>query len=165
MPTTDRKLRVFLWHASQDATSWHFANPPSANFRRQRLNAVPKGDDKGWIDPWLDEEKLLPPVPACLACTWRRHRWRSGQGGTLDCPGQAGAGKPGLSKELFILVVISNPKPGDHILVQNPYGAIAARNSYRPRIFPHVNESTAKTIFNREERKEREGNSKMLLEC
>ena len=22
------------------------------------LNAVQQGDDKGWIDPWLDEEKL-----------------------------------------------------------------------------------------------------------
>jgi len=26
----------------------------------QRLNAVPQGDDKGWIDPWLGKEKLLP---------------------------------------------------------------------------------------------------------
>lgn len=43
---TDRKLRVFLCHASQDK--------PVVRELYQRLNA------EGWIDPWLDEEKLLP---------------------------------------------------------------------------------------------------------
>jgi len=42
----DRKLRVFLCHASQDK--------PVVRELYQRLNA------EGWIDPWLDEEKLLP---------------------------------------------------------------------------------------------------------
>ncbi len=42
----DRKLRVFLCHASQDK--------PIVRELYQRLNA------EGWIDPWLDEEKLLP---------------------------------------------------------------------------------------------------------
>jgi len=46
MPTTDRKLRVFLCHSSQDK--------PIVRELYQRLNA------EGWIDPWLDEEKLLP---------------------------------------------------------------------------------------------------------
>ena len=46
MPTTDRKLRVFLCHASQDK--------PIVRELYQRLLA------EGWIDPWLDEEKLLP---------------------------------------------------------------------------------------------------------
>jgi hypothetical protein len=46
MPTTDRKLRVFLCHASQDK--------PVVRELYQRLAA------EGWIDPWLDEEKLLP---------------------------------------------------------------------------------------------------------
>jgi len=46
MPTTDRKLRVFLCHASQDK--------PIVRELYQRLDA------EGWIDPWLDEEKLLP---------------------------------------------------------------------------------------------------------
>jgi DNA-binding NarL/FixJ family response regulator len=46
MPSTDRKLRVFLCHASQDK--------PIVRELYQRLNA------EGWIDPWLDEEKLLP---------------------------------------------------------------------------------------------------------
>ena len=42
----DRKLRVFLCHSSQDK--------PIVRELYQRLNA------EGWIDPWLDEEKLLP---------------------------------------------------------------------------------------------------------
>lgn len=44
--TETRKLRVFLCHASQDKTI--------VRELYQRLNA------EGWIDPWLDEEKLLP---------------------------------------------------------------------------------------------------------
>jgi hypothetical protein len=46
MPTIDRKLRVFLCHASQDK--------PIVRELYQRLLA------EGWIGPWLDEEKLLP---------------------------------------------------------------------------------------------------------
>src|ERR1700690_2553883 len=46
MLTTDRKLRVFLCHSSQDK--------PVVRELYQRLLA------EGWIDPWLDEEKLLP---------------------------------------------------------------------------------------------------------
>ncbi len=42
----DRKLKVFLCHASQDK--------PIVRELYARLNA------EGWIDPWLDEEKLLP---------------------------------------------------------------------------------------------------------
>ena len=41
-----RKLRVFLCHSSQDK--------PIVRELYQRLNA------EGWIDPWLDEEELLP---------------------------------------------------------------------------------------------------------
>ncbi len=41
-----RKLRVFLCHSSQDKSI--------VRELYQRLNA------EGWIDPWLDEEKLLP---------------------------------------------------------------------------------------------------------
>ena len=58
-----RKLRVFpstlplvagqrLCHASQDK--------PIVRELYQRLLAAPQGGDKGWIDPWLDEEKILP---------------------------------------------------------------------------------------------------------
>jgi TIR domain len=45
MPTK-RKLRVFLCHASQDK--------PVVRDLNQRLKS------ETWIDPWLDEEKLLP---------------------------------------------------------------------------------------------------------
>jgi hypothetical protein len=44
--TEPRKLRVFLCHASQDK--------PIVRELYQRLLA------EGWIDPWLDEERLLP---------------------------------------------------------------------------------------------------------
>jgi two-component system response regulator DevR len=44
--TETRKLRVFLCHSSQDK--------PIVRELYQRLNA------EGWIDAWLDEEKLLP---------------------------------------------------------------------------------------------------------
>jgi hypothetical protein len=46
MPTEKRLLKVFLCHASQDK--------PIVRELYQRLLA------EGWIDPWLDEEKLLP---------------------------------------------------------------------------------------------------------
>jgi len=48
----DRKLRVFLCHASQDKP----IVPQGDDIRElyQRLNA------EGWIDPWLDKEELLP---------------------------------------------------------------------------------------------------------
>ena len=45
MPT-ERQLRVFLCHASQDK--------PAVRDLYRQLTAEP------WIDPWLDEEKLLP---------------------------------------------------------------------------------------------------------
>jgi len=46
MPTTDRKLRVFLCHASQDKSI--------VRELYQRLLA------EDWIGSWLNEEKLLP---------------------------------------------------------------------------------------------------------
>jgi hypothetical protein len=46
MMTIERKLRVFLCHASQDK--------PVVRELYQRLLR------EEWIDPWLDEEKLLP---------------------------------------------------------------------------------------------------------
>ena len=46
MPTEKRLLKVFLCHASQDK--------PVVRELYQRLLA------EGWIDPWLDKEKLLP---------------------------------------------------------------------------------------------------------
>ena len=46
MSNNDRKLRAFLCHASQDK--------PAVRDLYQRLLT------ENWIDPWLDEEKLLP---------------------------------------------------------------------------------------------------------
>jgi len=46
MPTEKRLLKVFLCHASQDKLI--------VRELYQKLFA------EGWIDPWLDEEKLLP---------------------------------------------------------------------------------------------------------
>ncbi|SRR6266496_1861741 len=46
MLNTNRKLRVFLCHASQDK--------PVVRELYQRLLS------EGWVDPWLDEEKLFP---------------------------------------------------------------------------------------------------------
>lgn len=43
---SNRKLRVFLCHASQD-------KPVVRDLYQRLLN-------EAWIDPWLDEEKLLP---------------------------------------------------------------------------------------------------------
>jgi len=45
MPGNNRKLRVFLCHASQDK--------PVVRELYQRLLA------EGWINPWLDEVKCL----------------------------------------------------------------------------------------------------------
>lgn len=44
--TEQRRLRVFLCHASQDKTV-------VPDLYQRRLA-------ESWIDPWLDEEKLLP---------------------------------------------------------------------------------------------------------
>lgn len=46
MIITPRKLRVFLCHASQDK--------PIVRELYERLLA------EDWIDPWLDEEKVIP---------------------------------------------------------------------------------------------------------
>lgn len=46
MPEPNRKLKVFLCHSKEDK--------PIVRELYQRLLA------EGWIDPWLDEEKLLP---------------------------------------------------------------------------------------------------------
>ena len=44
--TPNRKLKVFLCHSSDDK--------PAVRDLYQRLKS------EGWIDPWLDEEKLYP---------------------------------------------------------------------------------------------------------
>jgi len=49
---TNHLLRVFLCHSSADK--------PAVRELYQKLRAVPQGDDKPWIQPWLDEEELFP---------------------------------------------------------------------------------------------------------
>lgn len=49
---TNRPLRVFLCHSSADK--------PAVRALYQKLRAVPQGDDKPWIEPWLDEEEPFP---------------------------------------------------------------------------------------------------------
>ncbi|MFH1908305.1 MAG: TIR domain-containing protein [Chloroflexota bacterium] len=46
MPESERPLRVFLCHASGDK--------PAVRELYHKLAA------EGWIDPWMDEEKLSP---------------------------------------------------------------------------------------------------------
>ena len=53
------KPRVFLCHSLQDTTGVALRKPIVRELY-QRLIAAPQGGDKDWIDPWLDEEKLLP---------------------------------------------------------------------------------------------------------
>jgi len=48
----NRPLRVFLCHSSADK--------PAVRELYQKLRAVPQGDDKPWIEPWLDDEELCP---------------------------------------------------------------------------------------------------------
>jgi hypothetical protein len=50
MPISDRKLLVFLCHASQD--------PALRDTRTHRPRTLLGFLTEGWIDPWLDEEKL-----------------------------------------------------------------------------------------------------------
>jgi formylglycine-generating enzyme required for sulfatase activity len=47
-----RPLRVFLCHAKEDK--------PIVREMYRQLTAAPQGGDKGWLDIWLDEQKLLP---------------------------------------------------------------------------------------------------------
>ncbi|MDO8754900.1 MAG: hypothetical protein Q7J80_13470 [Anaerolineales bacterium] len=56
-----RPLRVFLCHVSPSGGS---SNDKPAALKGdelyQKLRAVPQGDDKPWIQPWLGEEERYP---------------------------------------------------------------------------------------------------------
>jgi hypothetical protein len=43
---------AILCHAKEDK--------PTARDLHRQLTAAPQGGDKGWMDVWLDEIKLLP---------------------------------------------------------------------------------------------------------
>ena len=58
MAVLDRKFRIFFAMLRRFPLCGTCA--PIVRELYQRLSAVPYGGDKGWIDPWLDEELLLP---------------------------------------------------------------------------------------------------------
>lgn len=100
MTGTDRKLRVFLCHASQDK--------PVVRELYQRLLA------EGWIDPWLDEENLLPGQE------WRLHIEETVERSDIVviCLSNNSVNKEGfVQKELRYAREISLEKPEDTIFL------------------------------------------------
>jgi DNA-binding CsgD family transcriptional regulator len=91
---TDRKLRVFLCHASQDK--------PIVRELYQRLLV------EGWIDPWLDEEKLLPGQ------NWDIEIEKAVQAAdaVIVCLSESSVSKEGyIQKEIKKVLDISDEKP------------------------------------------------------
>jgi len=70
MPTEKLLLKVFLCHASQDK--------PIVREFYQRLSV------EGRIDPWLDEEKLLPSIDWDAEIKKAQIRFNSGE--KIICP-------------------------------------------------------------------------------
>lgn len=58
MTNTIRPLRVFLCHSSTDTL--RALRKPAVRELYQKLRAVPQGDDKPWLQSWLDEEEFYP---------------------------------------------------------------------------------------------------------
>ena len=104
--TETRKLRVFLCHASQDK--------PIVRELYQRLLAAPYGDDMGWIDPWLDEEKLLPGQD------WNIEIEKAVEAAdvVIVCLSNTSVSKEGyIQRELKFVLDIALEKPGGTIFV------------------------------------------------
>jgi len=100
MPDTDHKLRVFLCHASQDKTH--------VRGLYQRLLAEP------WIDPWLDEEKLLPGQD------WNMEIEKAVEAAdvVLVCLSQQSVSKEGyVQRELRFALDIALEKPEEVIFI------------------------------------------------
>ncbi len=100
MPTTDRKLHVFLCHASQDK--------PIVRELYRRLLA------EGWIDPWLDEEKLLPGQD------WDMEIEKAVEAtdAVLVCLSQDSVSKEGyVQKEIRKILDLSDQKPEEAIFL------------------------------------------------
>ncbi len=97
---TDRKLRVFLCHSSQDK--------PIVRELYQRLNS------EGWIDPWLDEEKLLPGQD------WDMEIEKAVEvaDAVIVCLSKSSLTKEGyVQKELRFVLDISDEKPDETVFV------------------------------------------------
>jgi DNA-binding NarL/FixJ family response regulator len=100
MPTTERKLRVFLCHASQDK--------PIVRELYQRLLA------EIWIDPWLDEEKLL------LGQNWELEIEKAVEttDSVIVCVSTNSVNKEGfIQKEIRKVLDISEQKPDGVIFI------------------------------------------------
>ena len=98
--TETRKLRVFLCHSSQDK--------PIVRDLYQRLNA------EGWIDPWLDEEKLLPGQD------WDMEIEKAVEAAdiVIVCLSNNSVTKEGyIQRELRIVLGIADFKPEDTLFV------------------------------------------------
>ncbi|HEY9151999.1 MAG TPA: toll/interleukin-1 receptor domain-containing protein [Anaerolineales bacterium] len=96
----DRKLRVFLCHASQDK--------PIVRELYQRLLA------EGWIDPWLDEEKLLPGQ------NWDMEIEKAVEAteAVIVCLSNSSVTKEGyIQKELRFVLDIADEKPEETIFI------------------------------------------------
>lgn len=100
MSTSYRKLRVFLCHASQDK--------PVVRELYKRLHA------EGWIDPWLDEEKLLPGQD------WNLEIEKSVENSdvVIACLSNTSVNKEGfVQREIRYAVSVALDKPDDTIFV------------------------------------------------
>ena len=98
--TEPRKLRVFLCHSSQDK--------PVVRNLYQQLSA------EGWVDPWLDEEKLLPGQDWDLEI----EKAVDAADAVIVCLSNHSVSKEGyVHKELRIIVNKSMEKPEDVIFI------------------------------------------------
>ncbi len=95
-----RKLRVFLCHSSQDK--------PIVRELYERLLS------EGWIDPWLDKEKLLPGQE------WELEIEKSVEisDAVVVCLSKSSVGKEGyFQKEIKKVLDLSDQKPDGTIFI------------------------------------------------
>ncbi|NTV38161.1 MAG: toll/interleukin-1 receptor domain-containing protein [Anaerolineales bacterium] len=98
--TINRPLRVFLCHSSHDK--------PAVRELYDRLLA------EGWIDPWLDEKKLLPGQDWDLAIEKAVEESHA----VLACLSQNSVTKEGyIQKELRFVLDFALTKPEEEIFV------------------------------------------------
>jgi hypothetical protein len=100
MPENNRKLRVFLCHTSQDK--------PVVRELYQRLLA------EGWIDPWLDKEKILPGQE------WELEIEESVEAAdvVIICVSKSSVGKEGYyQKEIKKILDVAEEKPEGTIFI------------------------------------------------
>lgn len=98
--TDSHKLKVFLCHASQDK--------PVVRELHQKLLA------ESWIDPWLDEEKLLPGMDWNLEI----EKAVEASDAVIVCVSKVSVAKEGyIQRELRRVLDIALEKPAEAIFV------------------------------------------------